>query len=92
MKRSKHGAERMKERLGIELTPELEADIIDRILKRRAVLEKKNPEKNCATYRLTIGGQVVRVVFGYREQKIVTVMQSRLLTFSPKPIKGKRGK
>lgn len=74
----------MRQRLGIELTPELEAEIIARILARRAILEKQPPGKNAATYRLTIRGRVVRVVFGFREQKIITVMESRILTYNPK--------
>lgn len=74
----------MQERLGIELTPELEADILERIQSNQAIVERQGPGENVTTYRMTLGAQVARVVFSHRSRKILTVMQSHLLTFNPK--------
>lgn len=80
---SRHAAQRLNERMGLRLTPELEAEILSRIRGRKAIPESQNNQENTVTYKMTIGGQVLRVVYSFRAQKVLTVMQSRLLTVKP---------
>ena len=71
---SKHAKQRMKERFNIDLTKEVEADIVNRIKSHlpKPIWEMK--AKNRTVYRMVVENRLVDVVWDWRGGCVVTCL------------------